>query len=84
MDFPSRWLTGSAQRLTHMKIKLNGDDLKWDVDRVLAVDQVATAAQAKRGCTQWYYSVDFNEKCANVRVRAGVPPAGQGRHTRRI
>lgn len=67
--------------LTHMKIKLNGDDLKWDVDRVLAVDQVATAAQAKRGCAQWYYSVDFNEKCANVdyvleflqQVKAGSP-----------
>lgn len=52
--------------LTHLKIKLNGDDLKWDVERVLNVEQVAAVAQAKRGCTQWNYSVDFNEKCANV------------------
>ncbi len=52
--------------LTHLKIKLNGDDLKWDVERVLSVDRVAAVAQAKRGCTLWYYSVDFNEKCANV------------------
>ena len=67
--------------LTHLKIKLSGDDLKWDVERVLSVDRVATAAQAKRGCAQWFYSVDFNEKCANVeyvldflkQVKAGSP-----------
>lgn len=52
--------------LTHLKIKLNGDDLKWDVERVLAIDRVAAEAQAKRGCTAWYYSTDFNEKCASV------------------
>jgi L-alanine-DL-glutamate epimerase-like enolase superfamily enzyme len=52
--------------LTHLKIKLAGDDLKWDVARVLAVDRVATEAQAARGCTSWHYSLDFNEKCANV------------------
>jgi hypothetical protein len=27
--------------LTHLKIKLNGDDLAWDVERVLRVDHVA-------------------------------------------
>jgi L-alanine-DL-glutamate epimerase-like enolase superfamily enzyme len=52
--------------LTHLKIKLNGDDLNWDVDRVLGVNRVAEEQQAKRGLTQWYYSLDFNEKCANV------------------
>lgn len=52
--------------LTHLKIKLNGDQLDWDVDRVLAIDKVACEAQAKRGCTAWFYSADFNEKCANV------------------
>lgn len=52
--------------LTHMKIKLAGDDFTWDVDRVLAVDQVASQAQAARGCSTWFYSLDFNEKCANV------------------
>lgn len=52
--------------LTHLKIKLNGDDLKWDVERVLAVDRVSTDAQQARGCSRWYYSLDFNEKCANV------------------
>ena len=52
--------------LTHLKIKLAGDDLSWDVERVLSVDRVAAAAQAARGCTTWHYSADFNEKCANV------------------
>jgi L-alanine-DL-glutamate epimerase-like enolase superfamily enzyme len=52
--------------LTHLKIKLNGDDLNWDVDRVLGVDRVATEQQAKRGLANWHYSLDFNERCGNV------------------
>jgi len=52
--------------LTHMKIKLNGDDLAWDVDRVVSIERVAAEAQQQRGCTAWCYSADFNEKCANV------------------
>jgi L-alanine-DL-glutamate epimerase-like enolase superfamily enzyme len=52
--------------LTHFKIKLNGDDLDWDVERVIAIDRVAEAEQARRDCTQWFYSADFNERCANV------------------
>jgi L-alanine-DL-glutamate epimerase-like enolase superfamily enzyme len=52
--------------LTHLKIKLNGDDLAWDRDRVLKVDRVAAVAMARRGTRQWFYSLDFNEKCPNV------------------
>lgn len=52
--------------LTHLKIKLNGDDLRWDADRVVAVEAVAAVAQRDRGCQQWFYSLDFNEKCPNV------------------
>ncbi len=55
-----------ADGLTHLKIKLAGDQLDWDVDRVLGVDRAATAAQAARGCAQWCYSLDFNERCASV------------------
>jgi len=55
-----------ADGLTHLKIKLAGDDLAWDVERVVRVDQVASEAQARRGCTNWQYSLDFNEKCADV------------------
>jgi len=51
--------------LTHLKIKLAGDDLAWDVSRVLAVDAVAVEAQNKRGCREWFYSLDFNEKCSS-------------------
>jgi L-alanine-DL-glutamate epimerase-like enolase superfamily enzyme len=49
--------------LTHLKIKLNGDDVGWDVDRVLGVDRVAE--QARPG-GPWSYSLDFNERCPDV------------------
>jgi L-alanine-DL-glutamate epimerase-like enolase superfamily enzyme len=72
--------------LTHLKIKLNGDDLAWDVGRVVGVDGVAAQAQAVRGVSRWHYSLDFNERCPNVgyllefleKVRERVP-AGFGR-----
>ena len=56
----------AADGLTHLKIKLAGDDFDWDVSRVLAVDEVASAAQAARGCGRWWYSCDFNEKCPSI------------------
>jgi L-alanine-DL-glutamate epimerase-like enolase superfamily enzyme len=52
--------------LTHLKIKLNGDDLDWDVERVVRVDRVATVAQRRRGVVRWHYSLDFNERCPHV------------------
>jgi len=52
--------------LTHLKIKLNGDNLDWDVERVVGVNRVAEEEQAKRKVTTWFYSLDFNERCANV------------------
>lgn len=61
----------AADGLTHMKIKLNGDNLDWDVERVLAIDRVASEAQTARGCSIWYYSADFNEKCENVEYVLG-------------
>ncbi|MCS7046323.1 MAG: hypothetical protein NZO58_08205 [Gemmataceae bacterium] len=70
-----------ADGLTHLKIKLNGEDLVWDVDRVVHVDRVAESVQRERGVERWYYSLDFNEKCPSVayllefleRVRAKRP-----------
>lgn len=59
-----QWI--AADGLTHLKIKLNGDDLAWDVQRVVAVERAAVEAQARRGCSQWHYSLDFNERCADV------------------
>jgi L-alanine-DL-glutamate epimerase-like enolase superfamily enzyme len=52
--------------LTHIKIKLNGDDLGWDVERVVRVDAVSAEAQRARGVEAWCYSLDFNERCADV------------------
>ncbi len=52
--------------LRAIKIKLNGNDLQWDVDRVAGIDRVTTQAQAARGVADWIYSLDFNEKCPNV------------------
>ena len=49
--------------LTHLKIKLNGDNLDWDVGRVLGVDVVASKIQENR---ELFYSADFNERCADV------------------
>ncbi|MCA9050058.1 MAG: hypothetical protein KDA89_15080 [Planctomycetaceae bacterium] len=53
----------AADGLTHLKIKLAGDNPDWDVQRVLNVERVAAQAQSARGCSAWYYSCDFNEKC---------------------
>ena len=55
-----------ADGLTHLKIKLAGDNFDWDVERVVAVERVAVESQAERGCGDWWYSLDFNEKCQNV------------------
>lgn len=52
--------------LTHLKIKLNGEDVAWDSQRVAAVERAASEAMARLGRSEWVYSLDFNEKCANV------------------
>ena len=51
-----------ADGLTHIKIKLNGDDLPWDIERVVSVD--AEARSVRTG--GWNYSLDFNERCHHV------------------
>lgn len=55
-----------ADGLTHLKIKLAGDNLAWDVERVARVEENAAIAQQQRGCAAWNYSLDFNEKCKDV------------------
>jgi len=61
----AEWIPYSG--ITAIKIKLNGDDLAWDVERVAAIDRVTTEAQKKRGVQDWMYSLDFNERCPDVR-----------------
>lgn len=52
--------------LTHIKIKLNGDDVGWDVARVAAIERAASEAQSKRGVKRWFYCLDFNERCPSA------------------
>jgi L-alanine-DL-glutamate epimerase-like enolase superfamily enzyme len=52
--------------LTHLKIKLEGNDLERDVARVLHIDRVASETEGRHGVRQWYYSLDFNEQCPDV------------------
>lgn len=49
--------------LTHIKIKLQGEDLKWDIERTVNIDRVASESRPR---TNWRYCVDFNERCPNV------------------
>jgi L-alanine-DL-glutamate epimerase-like enolase superfamily enzyme len=60
----AEWINHNG--LTHLKIKLNGDDLKWDVERMLQIDRVTADTQKKRQVDRWAYIPDFNEKCPNV------------------
>ncbi len=52
--------------LLEFKIKVNGTDLNWDLERVLHIDRVIAKTQEKRGVEDWAYVLDFNEKCPNV------------------
>jgi L-alanine-DL-glutamate epimerase-like enolase superfamily enzyme len=49
--------------LTHIKIKLQGEDLKWDIDRTVSIDRVARETSPD---VDWKLSLDFNERCPNV------------------
>ncbi|MDR1480798.1 MAG: hypothetical protein LBJ00_17875 [Planctomycetaceae bacterium] len=63
-EFFGEWITYNG--LTHIKVKLNGDDLAWDVERMIAIDKICVEFQEKRSCKHWFYSCDFNERCASV------------------
>jgi L-alanine-DL-glutamate epimerase-like enolase superfamily enzyme len=54
--------------LVRLKIKLQGDNLSWDVERTLAIDRVALRlANARSGqAPDMAYSLDFNERCSDV------------------
>jgi L-alanine-DL-glutamate epimerase-like enolase superfamily enzyme len=58
------WIEHSG--VDHIKIKLNGDDFDWDLNRVLTIDAVAVRIHPRRPVTRWFYSLDFNERCPNV------------------
>jgi len=52
--------------LTHFKIKLNGGDVKADIERITSIDRVVTETLNKHGVKEWKYLLDFNENCRNV------------------
>jgi len=52
--------------LRRIKIKLAGNDLAWDLARVIDIDRATTETERERGVTEWFYSLDFNEQCPNV------------------
>jgi L-alanine-DL-glutamate epimerase-like enolase superfamily enzyme len=56
--------------LVRIKIKLQGDDLSWDVERTLAIDRIACEnARARRradSVDDLAYCLDFNERCPDV------------------
>ena len=58
----SEWIR--QEGLTHFKIKLNGDDLAWDLNRMVSVDKVCR--QEIGGQREWVYSADFNERCPHA------------------
>jgi L-alanine-DL-glutamate epimerase-like enolase superfamily enzyme len=66
----SEWIARDG--LTHLKIKLNGDNLAWDVERVLRVDRVASGDKTLAFprpsplAPRLSFSLDFNERCPNV------------------
>ncbi len=48
--------------LTHLKIKLAGDNHPWDVSRVVGTHRAATSS-GKLPTQGFAYSLDFNERC---------------------
>ncbi len=60
----SEWIVYNG--LTRIKIKLNGEDLRVDLERVVAIDRVTAETEQKRGVREWFYCLDFNENCPNV------------------
>ena len=72
--------------LVRIKIKLQGDDLSWDVERTLAIDRIAlrlARARSAQADIDMAYCLDFNERCPDAayvveclhRIRAGSPEA---------
>src|SRR2546430_15412292 len=60
----SEWIR--ADGLTHLKIKLNGDDLAWDVERVVRVERITAETQRRRGASHWCYSLDLDRKSTRL------------------
>ena len=51
--------------LTCLKIKLKGNDLNWDIQRVLEVAKVAHEIKTSQNRGELFFSGDTNEQCEN-------------------
>lgn len=49
--------------LQRIKIKLQGENLEWDIARTVSIDRVA---RETRPGVEWKYCCDFNENCPDV------------------
>jgi hypothetical protein len=58
----SEWIR--REGLTHFKLKLNGDDFPWDLNRILSADRICQAEIGNK--RSWFYSFDFNERCPHA------------------
>jgi L-alanine-DL-glutamate epimerase-like enolase superfamily enzyme len=56
--------------LTQFKVKLNGGNQDWDVERVINIDRVVSEVMGETG--DWVYLLDFNEMCPNVDYLLGA------------
>lgn len=56
-----RWI--ERDQLKCLKVKLRGNDLDWDLNRILDVYRVAQEVLARQGRDELYMSVDTNEQC---------------------
>ena len=70
--------------LTHFKIKLDGDDLKWDSERVLSVDRVATETEEKRVSPGLGLLARLQRALPQRAVPGGFPEHGEGEIPGRI
>lgn len=52
------WLNKDG--ITHLKIKLAGNNIDWDVGRIVEVTRICEAVGSERN---WKLSFDFNEQC---------------------
>jgi L-alanine-DL-glutamate epimerase-like enolase superfamily enzyme len=52
----------NKQQLSHLKVKITGQDLDADVGRMFEIDRIAMRVAPTR---DWSYSIDFNEACEN-------------------
>ena len=65
-----------ADGLTHLKIKLSGDDLKWDVDRVRIGGPRGGGSTSGARVYQLVLLVGLQREMRERAVRAGLPDSG--------